>query len=421
MDVPVGIQCTSDDRRHIRRCDTVQDRAAGIRQVEVGRVAGTDTKLIPVDDRPRRRRVYVHHSWRHINHSRSGNHIGTRGLLSKRGVKSLNYGRFFAGLMYGNMFNRGGTLSYQYTADQEFAHLEAHSVSYNQLLTSDLSLSSYGSWAGVSPMIGGGLSQEGESWQFGAALTQHMIRTANHSQNFSIGIDFKSTNNNLEFAGSTVADSAADLVQLRIGVDDFERQDADQYRLFQANVYVGPGGGATGSHSTAAFSTLRPGTSPDYVYARITAEETSLIGCDWILRSRLTAQASSERLLFSETLGLGGFDTVRGFDQRTTNADHGWIADFEFGPRTYRWGDADDIHSLRPYVFTDIGNGYLSSPVAGEDAYTFAASSGIGLRLNISDRLTARFDWGYGWENIAGSQRSNRAHFGLTWIPGQRP
>lgn len=337
------------------------------------------------------------------------------------GVDSLNYGRLFAGLMYGNLFNRGGIVSYQYTADQDFAHLEAHSVSYNQPINRDYSVMTYGSWAGVSPMLGGGLSQEGESWQLGAAVTQHLIRTPNHSQNFSIGIDFKSTNNNLEFAGSTVSDSAADLVQLRVGVDDFVREDEDQYRLLKADVYWGPGGGATGSHSSAAFNTLRPGTSPDYVYGRITAEETSRIGCNWILRSQLTAQASSERLLFSETLGLGGFDTIRGFDQRTTNADHGWLANLEFGPRTYRWGDPDDVHSVRPYVFTDLGSGYLSNPRAGEEAYTFAASSGFGLRFNVSDRVTARFDWGYGWEDIAGSQRNNRVHVGLTWIPGPRP
>ncbi len=337
------------------------------------------------------------------------------------GVKSLNYGRFFAGLMYGNLFKRGGMLSYQYTTDQQFARLEAHSMSYNQPMSRNHSFTTYGSWAGVSPMLDGGLTQQGESWQLGMGLTEHTIRTADHSQNFSMGLDFKSTNNNLEFAGSTVSDSAADLVQLRVGVDDFQRRDIDQYHSFRADMYFGPGGGVTGSHSSAAFNTLRPGTSPDYVYGRVSLEDMSLVSCNWLLRTKLTAQASSERLLFSETLGLGGFDTVRGFDQRAFNADHGWIANFEFGPRTYRWGDLDDIHSLRPYVFTDLGNGYLSNPRAGEDAYSFAASSGFGLRFNVTDRLSLRFDWGYGWENISGSQRNNRAHIGLTWIPGPRP
>lgn len=337
------------------------------------------------------------------------------------GVKSLNYGRFFAGVMYGNMFGRGGQLSYQYTTDQSFQRLKAHSVSYNHAVNRRYSVGTYGSYATVSPMLGGGLNQDGESWQVGVSTTRHLIRSAQHSRNLTAGLDFKSTNNNLEFAGSTVGASNADLVQLRFGVDDFVRSSVDEYMSLKADIYVGPGGGGTGSHSAAAFQTIRPGSSPDYLYARFTGEETSLIGCDWMLLSRLTGQVASERLLFSETLGLGGYDTIRGFDQRAFNADSGWIANFEFGPRTTRWGDPDDVHSRRIFAFMDLGNGYLSNARAGEDAYTFAASTGVGLRFNVSDRLSARLDWGYGWQDIDNARRSNRLHMGFTWIPGRRP
>ncbi len=337
------------------------------------------------------------------------------------GVKSLNYGRLFAGVMYGNLFNRGGQLSYQYTTDQSFQHLHAHSVSYNHAVNRRYSVGAYGSHATVSPMLSGGLSQDGESWQVGVNATRHLIREAQHSRNLTAGIDFKSTNNNLEFAGSTVSASNADLVQLRFGIDDFVRSSVDEYMLLKGEIFAGPGGGLTGAHSTAAFQTLRPGTSTDYVYARFTGEDTSLVGRSWMLLSRLTGQVSSERLLFSETLGLGGYDTIRGFDQRAFNADSGWIANFEFGPRTERWGAEDDIHSRRFFVFTDLGNGYLSNARPGEDAYTFAASAGVGLRFNVSDRLSCRLDYGYGWQDISNSERSNRLHMGFTWIPGERP
>lgn len=337
------------------------------------------------------------------------------------GVKSLNYGRFFAGVVYGNLFGRGDMLSYQYTGDQEFTHLEAHSLSLNHQIDRERSLMAYGSIANVQPMLAGGLSQNGDSWQVGMAFTRHLIRSYQQQRNLSIGVDVKSTNNNLEFAGTAVSASDATLLQLRLGYDDLQRRSADEYTRFRADMFVGPGGGLTGSHSSAAFQSLRPGTSPDYIYARMTAEESALIGCDWNLTSRLTGQISSERLLFSETLGLGGYDTLRGFDQRTFNADNGWIANFEFGPRTRRWGCKDAPRSLRAYSFVDVGNGYAMHAQPGEDAYTFAASTGVGCRFNISDRLTARLDWGYGFEDIANSERSNRLHMGLTWIPGPRP
>ncbi|MGB4709976.1 MAG: hypothetical protein WBH50_08985 [Fuerstiella sp.] len=93
------------------------------------------------------------------------------------------------------MFQRGGMLSYQYTTDQEFRLLNAHSVSYSQPVNRDYSVSMYGSWAGVTPNVGVGLSQQGESWQLGASAVRHLIRSPEHSQNLSFGFDFKSTNN----------------------------------------------------------------------------------------------------------------------------------------------------------------------------------------------------------------------------------
>lgn len=338
------------------------------------------------------------------------------------GVDTLNYGRAFAGISYGNVFGKGGTLGYQYTTDEDFALLKAHSLSLSQPINRCWSIQAFGSWAGVTPTLGGGLNQQGESWQLGASINRHLSRTRFEVTNVSIGIDFKSTNNNLEFSGQTVAASNADLFQLRFAFDRLNRgRIADEYFLTKLNVFVGPGGGMTGSHSAAAFETIRPGASPDYVYGQLLLEDSRVVHrrLQWV--SRFAAQAASERLLFSETFGLGGYDSIRGFDQRAYNADHGWRANFELGPRRIQWGCDDDPRSLRLYSFLDLGNGYLDEPLAGEDATTFAASTGLGARFQISDRLIGRFDYGFGIEDLDNIRRGDRAHLGLTWIPGPRP
>lgn len=337
--------------------------------------------------------------------------------IDDSGVASLNYGRFFAGFQYGNVLGKGGTFGYQYTADESFSLLEAHSVNFTQPINRDYSLLTFASWAGVSPELGLGLNQEGESYQFGSLLTRHLVRTAKHVRNATIGYDFKATNNNLEFAGTTISDSVADLFQIRFGLEDVLRQDVDQYESLRFDTFIGPGGGLTSHHSADAFGTLRPGTSPDYIYAKLQYERADLVRESWLLSSRITGQASSERLLFSETIGLGGFDSIRGTDQRAFSADHGWIANFELGPKPYRWGCEHDPRTLRAYTFVDMGNGYLDDPAAGEDASTFAISTGIGARFQLSNRVIARFDYGVGIEDIDNANRTDRAHFGLTYIP----
>lgn len=343
--------------------------------------------------------------------------------IDDTGVETLNYGRLFAGVTYGNFLGRGGILGYQFTTDQDFSLLKAHSLSYTQPINRSWSSQAYGSWAKVKPQLGFGLNQDGESWQTGWGLVRHLVRNQREQANFSLGIDFKSTNNNLEFAGSTIAGSNADLLQLRFGYDHLWRGGCCplEYRLIRLDSFIGPGSGFTSAHNATAFNTIRPGTSPDYIYGRIRLEDSTVLAERFQCVTRLTGQASSERLLFSETLGIGGYDTLRGFDQRQYNADHGWIANFELGPCTARCGCQHNPRSFRPYLFTDLANGYLDDAQPGEDAHTFAASSGIGMRLNVSDRFSARLDWGYGWKDIANSSRNNRVHFGFMWTPGPRP
>ncbi len=342
--------------------------------------------------------------------------------IDDTGVQSLNYGRFFTGFSYGDLFGRGGILGYQYTTDEEFALLKAHSLSYTQPLSRCYSWQSYGSWAAVSPELPAGLVQDGESWQTGSGLVRHLIRTRDEAANVELGAEFKSTDNNLEFTGSTVAASNADLFQLHLGYDHFKRgRLPDEYARLDMDMFVGPGGGMTGVHSAAAFTSIRPGTSPDYIYGKAGLELSRVVHECWQMVSRLSGQVASERLLFSETLGIGGFDSLRGFDQRAFNADHGWIANFEFGPRTQYWGCEVDQRVLRNYAFMDLANGYLDEPLPGEDASTFAWSTGLGARFQISDRLIARFDYGIGLVDLDNVIRNDRGHFTLTWIPGPRP
>ncbi|MFK7821886.1 MAG: ShlB/FhaC/HecB family hemolysin secretion/activation protein [Planctomycetaceae bacterium] len=334
------------------------------------------------------------------------------------GVESLNYGRVFTGFQYGNFLGWGGTLGYQYTADEDFNLLEAHSVNFTQAIDRDYSFMAYGSWAGVSPMLDAGLSQQGESYQHGMLFTRNIAQTRDYSEELTFGYDFKSTNNNLEFAGTTISASTADLVQFRVGYRDMYRYGPDQFSTLSIDTFVGPGGGFTGDHSRAAFESIRPGASPDYIYARLRYQTQRLIEQNGLLSFTFTGQVASERLLFSETLGLGGFDTIRGTDQREFNADNGWIANIELGPRTYRWGPELSPRSLRFYGFLDVGNGYVYDRRTGEDGSTLVASTGFGARLQISDRITARIDYGLGVAPINDDIRSDRLHFGVTWIPG---
>ncbi|WP_047814547.1 ShlB/FhaC/HecB family hemolysin secretion/activation protein [Rhodopirellula islandica] len=336
------------------------------------------------------------------------------------GVRSLGLERLYAGFIYGNAFGRGGILSYQYTADSDFNRLHAHSVSYSEAINRCYSWNTYGSWAGVEPSIAP-FNQDGESWQLGLGLTRHLVRNARQDTSLTLGADFKQTNNNLEFGGQQVQDSGADLLELRGTFRHFWRGCCEQYGLIVSDTFVGPGGGFTSDNNQAAFNSIRAGTSPDYIYTRLRAERYDNVGKKWALLSRFTGQLTSERLLFSETLGYGGFDSIRGYDMRTFNADSGWFTNFEFGPRTHHWGCKQSPNRIRMFGFCDIGEGFTRNAVAGEVSDQFLASVGLGTRVSLGYDTSLRFSYGHGLEKVPGAATRDRLHIGFVQQFGPRP
>ncbi|MCG8651901.1 MAG: ShlB/FhaC/HecB family hemolysin secretion/activation protein, partial [Pirellulales bacterium] len=282
------------------------------------------------------------------------------------GVPTLGLERLYAGLIWGNAFGRDATLSYQYTTDDDFRRLHAHAISYLEPINRCWSFQTYGSWARVDPSVLVGVTQSGESWQAGLGFFRHLTKNRYEDTSLSFGFDFKSTNNNLEFGGVRVSASTADLIQLRFGWQTLRRYGCGEYLTLSSDTYVGPGSGFTSNSNSAAFNTIRSGTSTDYIYSRSRFERLWKLPRKWEFVTRAVGQTSSERLLFSETLGFGGYDSIRGYDQRAFSGDHGWIVNFELGPATRRFCVRGQNSSLRTYALLDLGKAYIEDELPGE-------------------------------------------------------
>lgn len=335
------------------------------------------------------------------------------------GVEQLGIERFVAGFIYGNLFGYDGTLSYQYTADAEFARLNAHALTYSQPVNWDWSWSTYGSWSEVKPIVDL-FDQNGESWMAGGYLRHHLRKTRTIDESAKIGFEFKSTNNSVEFGGVNISNSNAELAQMFLGYEYYEYQECDQYTRLNADTWIGLGPGFSPGNTAEAFNSVRLDTDPSYIYARARLENASNFGPNDQLQlvSRMSGQISSERLLFSETLGFGGFDTIRGYDQRIINGDHGWQASFELGPRTQNLCIHGRKSRLRPYVFTDLGQAFIQDPQPFEFDNQFLASVGAGCQFAIGQNFTFRFDYGHALEDVDFQRTKDRVHIGLIWLFG---
>ena len=150
-------------------------------------------------------------------------------------------------------------------------------------------------------------------------------------------------------------------------------------------------------------------------------ERARNLGEDWQLVFRGEGQISSNRLLYSEMLGFGGFDSIRGYDQRTANGDHGWITSVELGSRPIPIELFGQTGRLRYYWFTDAGEAYIMQPRPGEVADQFMISTGVGLRFALAQNLSFRFDYAHNFKEVPGYDVKQRVHIGLIWQFGPLP
>lgn len=320
------------------------------------------------------------------------------------GNKFTGDNRWNVGFNWGNVFGLDHQLNYQYTFNNNSKYFAAHSGTYVVPLPWwHNTFSVFGSYAETSVKPGtlpGGISSlnlRGKSYQLSPRYTVPLPNFGNYSHEFSLGYDFKRSNNNLEFGGQAILSSEADVSQM---VFTYSSELADKWgrTTFVANTFWSPGG-MTHLNKDSDFEAFRDGASADYLYARFEAQRVQQLPYDFTLFGKITAQMSNENLLGSEQLGAGGYATVRGYEERAANADGGLI--FNLEARTpaislLKYLGKDDLQDQFQFLlFYDYAHLSNHRPTLTEKKTYNLASFGPGMRYTIPPYLTVRFDYGF--------------------------
>jgi len=301
-------------------------------------------------------------------------------------------------------------LNYQYTTDTSLELLRAHAVSYQIPLPWRHTISMYGSYVQGKadfPESMSDFKQEITSWQASFRYEIPLIPMGQFRHQLSWGFDYKRSNNGLEFGSEAVSESATEIDQF-MGGYNCALTDPIGHTRFGLEVYYSPGN-LTAGNNDEIFELLRFGAPDVYGFGRATLERITKLpwGFSWVLNG--SVQYADERLLPSEELGLGGWQTVRGYDERVINGDKGWFASTEL--RTppislvsplVRWvSGANKKNGFRmndqfqALVFFDVGYTRLNNVQEGELESQRLASWGVGCRYTINPYLAFRFDYGF--------------------------
>lgn len=139
------------------------------------------------------------------------------------------------------------------------------------------------------------------------------------------------------------------------------------------------------------------GHCPDhnYVLWRWSVNHVRALPREWQLWAGVNAQTTRDMLVAGEQFGLGGADSVRGFEERALSDDRGWRGSVElytpdFGARTGIGGAR-----ARGLAFYDFGALRRVRPAPGDPQTQGISSAGFGLRLTRGSNLSFRMDWGW--------------------------
>jgi hemolysin activation/secretion protein len=306
--------------------------------------------------------------------------------------------RYTGMVMLGNLWGRDHQAFYQYLQTKNYDYFHAHGINYKIPLSWRHFIEFSGSYAEANPTFGGGhLSQIGRTTVGGVRYTIPLEAGANAAEIYG-GIDFKQTNNNLEFGGTSVLKSKTDVFQFVLGLSK-TRRDAHGTWVMGASLKASPGN-IDSRNSTQMFQEARVASNARYACATTSIQRLQDLDHGWELMSRLSAQAATTNLLSSEQFSIGGSNTVRGFDEVVFSGDNGFVISNDLMLPTWKF----DVSRLskkagsidtRFLIFYDAGQVFLHRRFAFDPTFTPLASTGVGFRATYSNYFSLNFD--YGW------------------------
>lgn len=133
---------------------------------------------------------------------------------------------------------------------------------------------------------------------------------------------------------------------------------------------------------------------PQYVLWRWSVNHNEALPGDWQLRFGMSGQYTRDMLVSGEQFGLGGADSVRGFEERAISDDRGYRGTLElYTPDWAGWAGWSGARA-RALAFYDWGGVRRNRPAPGDELAQSVASVGLGLRVSHGTGFTLRMDWG---------------------------
>jgi|LNFM01.1.fsa_nt_gb hemolysin activation/secretion protein len=295
---------------------------------------------------------------------------------------------------HGNLFDRDHVLTVQYvTSPKNTNDVEVYGLGYRVPLYSlgdsiDLIV-------GYSTVDSGTVQNlfdvSGQGAVYAFRYNRNLAKLGDFEHRLVFGADYRAYQNLVTPVGGNfnfVPDITVHPLSLTYsGALRQQQRDLSFYLNYTQNI---PGGNdGTGTD----FKNSRTEARAAYRMWRFGGVYSREFGKNWQFRVKADAQYSGDALVSAEQFGLGGAESIRGFNERYTSNDRGHRSNWEiYTPDVGAVFGHEDAR-LRFLAFYDTGQVGRNRKQPGELARVGLDSAGIGARFSYGNHLTIKADF----------------------------
>lgn len=304
--------------------------------------------------------------------------------------------RATAALSYDNLWGRQDSFGAQYqTAPAKPSDAEVFTANYLGHIDSngaEAALSYTHTSSNVLAL--GTLGVLGKGSIYGAHWIEPLENTAESSQTFNAGADYKDVLTSVlpNSAGST----SAGAVTAQVNYVNWSAAYAGNWwrgrQSYSASAAVNFGVRSV-FNSTNEFENARYNADPNYFYVRLGGSATEPLPAGLSIQIRINGQWADSPLVNNEQFSLGGVDSVRGYLEAETLGDSGAAATMELHSPPVGRHAWPFLSSLYAFAFADGGVVTLVNPLPAQRENISLWSDGIGLRLENSHGVSGWVDY----------------------------
>lgn len=228
----------------------------------------------------------------------------------------------------------------------------------------------------------------GNSAYFDLTVRQPVIQTPKHEFALGITTSHQESNNevfgiNFKLSPGANENGQTRITALRFFQEWLQRSPQDVLAVrSQFNVGLGIGSTVNDQPPDSRFFSWRGQGQ----YVRLLAPDTL-----FVIRSDL--QFADRALVPLEQFAIGGLYSVRGYRQDLLLTDNGFFTTAEVRFPILRVANVKGVLQIVPFVDFGVGWNNENNSISTPSPNTLVGV-GLGLQWQMSDRLTARFDWG---------------------------